>query len=78
MASGKPVISTRCDGAPEQFEHERHGLLVPMEDVAALGEATAMSYGDAAKVEEAFAGAAHTVSLDLVSQRLVPSAMTRP
>src|SRR6201991_1233890 len=35
----------------------------------------AMSYGDAAKVEAAFAGAAHTVSLDLVSQRLIPSAM---
>jgi carbon-monoxide dehydrogenase large subunit len=35
----------------------------------------AMSYGDAAKVEEAFAKAAHRVSLDLVSQRLVPSAM---
>ena len=35
----------------------------------------AMSYGDAAKVEAAFAAAAHTVSLDLVSQRLVPSAM---
>jgi carbon-monoxide dehydrogenase large subunit len=35
----------------------------------------AMSYGDAAKVEDAFADAAHKVSLDLVSQRLVPSAM---
>jgi carbon-monoxide dehydrogenase large subunit len=35
----------------------------------------AMSYGDAAAVEAAFAGAAHKVSLDLVSQRLVPSAM---
>jgi carbon-monoxide dehydrogenase large subunit len=35
----------------------------------------AMSYGDAAKVEDAFAKAAHRVSLDLVSQRLVPSAM---
>ena len=35
----------------------------------------AMSYGDAAKVEEAFASAAHKVSLDLVSQRLIPSAM---
>jgi carbon-monoxide dehydrogenase large subunit len=35
----------------------------------------AMSYGDAAKVEEAFASAAHVVALDLVSQRLVPSAM---
>ncbi|MEA2898977.1 MAG: aerobic carbon-monoxide dehydrogenase large subunit, partial [Bradyrhizobium sp.] len=35
----------------------------------------AMSYGDAAAVEAAFANAAHVVSLDLVSQRLVPSAM---
>src|ERR1700761_2313948 len=33
------------------------------------------SYGDAAKVEEVFAGAAHVVSLDLASQRLIPSAM---
>jgi carbon-monoxide dehydrogenase large subunit len=35
----------------------------------------AMSYGDAAKVEEAFANAAHKVKLHLVSQRLIPSAM---
>jgi carbon-monoxide dehydrogenase large subunit len=35
----------------------------------------AMSYGDAAAVEAAFAKAAHVVSLDVVSQRLVPSAM---
>jgi carbon-monoxide dehydrogenase large subunit len=35
----------------------------------------AMSYGDAAKVEAVFKSAAHVVSLDLVSQRLVPSAM---
>jgi aerobic carbon-monoxide dehydrogenase large subunit len=35
----------------------------------------AMSYGDAAAVEAVFAKAAHVVSLDLVSQRLVPSAM---
>src|SRR5579871_4428783 len=35
----------------------------------------AMSYGDAAKVEEVFKTAPHVVSLDLVSQRLVPSAM---
>jgi len=35
----------------------------------------AMSYGDAAKVEATFASAAHVVSLDLVSQRLIPSAM---
>src|SRR5450432_506344 len=35
----------------------------------------AMSYGDAAKVEEVFSKAEHVVSLDLISQRLIPSAM---
>jgi aerobic carbon-monoxide dehydrogenase large subunit len=35
----------------------------------------AMSYGDAAAVEAAFEKAAHKISLDLVSQRLIPSAM---
>jgi aerobic carbon-monoxide dehydrogenase large subunit len=35
----------------------------------------AMSYGDAAAVEAAFAKATHVVSLDVVSQRLAPSAM---
>src|ERR1700730_3067995 len=35
----------------------------------------AMSYGDTAAAEAPFARAAHKVSLDLVSQRLVPSAM---
>ena len=34
-----------------------------------------MSYGDAAKVDAAFAAAKHVVSLDVTSQRLVPSAM---
>ncbi len=37
--------------------------------------AAAMSYGDAAKVEEVFKSAPHVVSLDITSQRLVPSAM---
>jgi aerobic carbon-monoxide dehydrogenase large subunit len=35
----------------------------------------AMSYGDAAAVEAAFATAKHVVTLDMVSQRLIPSAM---
>jgi carbon-monoxide dehydrogenase large subunit len=37
--------------------------------------AAVMSYGDAAAVEAAFASAKHVVSLDLVSQKLIPSAM---
>jgi carbon-monoxide dehydrogenase large subunit len=35
----------------------------------------AMSYGDGAKVDEVFKSAPHVVSLDLASQRLIPSAM---
>ena len=37
--------------------------------------AAAMSYGDAAATEAAFAKARHVVSLDITSQRLVPSAL---
>lgn len=37
--------------------------------------AAMMSYGDAAKIDAIFASARHRVSLDIVSQRLVPSAM---
>src|ERR1700722_3709869 len=37
--------------------------------------AAVMSYGDAAAVEAAFASAKHVVSLDLISQKLIPSAM---
>jgi carbon-monoxide dehydrogenase large subunit len=57
-----PVAATR-PGAPAVWPEAPDNVVA------------AMSYGDAAKVEAAFAGAAHTVSLDLVSQRLVPSAM---
>lgn len=39
MACNKPIIATRCDGAPEQFIEGEHGLLVPMEDVPTLGHA---------------------------------------
>jgi len=44
-------------------------------DTAPDNIVAAMSYGDAAKVDEAFAKAAHTISLDIASQRLIPSAM---
>lgn len=38
MASGLPVISTRC-GGPEDFVTEENGVLVPVDDLEALMEA---------------------------------------
>lgn len=41
MASGKPVISTRLAGVPEQIDHDRTGLLVAPGDEHGLAEALA-------------------------------------
>ncbi len=38
MYAGLPVIATRC-GGPESFVNESNGLLVPVNDIAALAEA---------------------------------------
>jgi carbon-monoxide dehydrogenase large subunit len=57
-----PLAATR-PGAPVVWEGAPDNI------------AAVMSYGDAAAVEAAFADAAHKISLDVVSQRLVPSAM---
>ncbi|MCP1659498.1 glycosyltransferase [Neisseria perflava] len=38
MSQGLPVIATRC-GGPESFVNEQNGLLVPVDDVAALADA---------------------------------------
>jgi aerobic carbon-monoxide dehydrogenase large subunit len=61
-AAVDPVAATQ-EGAPVVWEGAPDNV------------AAAMSYGDAAAVEAAFAKAAHVVSLEVVSQRLVPSAM---
>jgi carbon-monoxide dehydrogenase large subunit len=57
-----PVAATR-PGAPVVWAEAPDNIVA------------AMSYGDAAAVEAVFTKAAHVVSLDLVSQRLAPSAM---
>lgn len=38
MASGKPVIATRC-GGPEDFVNENNGVLIPVNDVDSLANA---------------------------------------
>ena len=40
LACGCPVIATRCETGPEEIiEHEKNGLLVPVNDISALAEA---------------------------------------
>ena len=39
MAAGKPVVATRGGGVPEFVDDERTGLLVPMGDAPAMGQA---------------------------------------
>jgi glycosyltransferase involved in cell wall biosynthesis len=39
MASGRPVIACQTGGAPEVVLHEQTGLLIPPNDVGALGQA---------------------------------------
>ncbi len=41
MAAGRPVVATRVGGLAESVVHERTGLLVPPDDVAALARALA-------------------------------------
>jgi glycosyltransferase involved in cell wall biosynthesis len=39
MAAGRPVVASRIGGIPELIDDKKNGLLVPIEDVAALQEA---------------------------------------
>lgn len=47
MACGRPVIASRLGGMPEAFQPERHGLLVPASDIAALTAAMSRMASDA-------------------------------
>ncbi|WP_210772181.1 glycosyltransferase family 4 protein [Pseudodesulfovibrio sp. zrk46] len=38
MASGVPVVATRCHGAELLIEEDRNGLLCPLDDAGALGD----------------------------------------
>ena len=62
MAAGKPVIATDAGGPREIVTHEVDGLLVPMGDVRALGEAVATLAGDPALRREMGAKGAATVA----------------
>lgn len=39
LTAGQPIVATDVDGNAEQIRHEREGLIVPPEDVAALAAA---------------------------------------
>jgi len=46
MLAAKPVVAARAGSAPELVEHDRTGLLVPVDDPAALAEAVASLLAD--------------------------------
>lgn len=83
MASGKPVVSTRLAGVPEQIEHERTGLLVEPGDEAGLADALERllrspelreSYGSAARrrIETEFAVEQTVLPLKALYEKYVP------
>jgi aerobic carbon-monoxide dehydrogenase large subunit len=84
VATSRYAAQTAAEAIAVEFD-ELHAVVDPVAAVAAGAPAVwqqapdniaaAMSYGDAAAVEATFAKAKHVVSLDLVSQRLIPSAM---
>lgn len=67
MASGLPVIATRCAGIPEVVEHERTGLLVEMRDETGLATAIERLVSDAA-LRKALADCGHERAMRLHSR----------
>ncbi len=57
MALGKPVVATEAGGIPEVVRHGETGLLVPVGDAPAMGEAMARILGDGELAARLSAGA---------------------
>ncbi|MCB0790389.1 MAG: glycosyltransferase [Flavobacteriales bacterium] len=72
LASGRPVIASRC-GGPEAFLTPENGILVPVEDDAALADAMRQVMRNAAAYDPAMIrrDLATRFSTDVVVQRLM-------
>jgi glycosyltransferase involved in cell wall biosynthesis len=70
MMSRVPVVASDAGGIPEIVEHERTGLLVPVDDPKALAEAIGRLLDDP-QLRERLVDAAETVT----SVRYTPEAM---
>lgn len=70
MLSGLPVVATDIRGAREEVRHEETGLIVPVQDPAALGAAFARLAGDTA-MRRRFGAAGLARSIALYDERQV-------
>ena len=71
MATGLPVIATRCGGPEEIVTHGHDGLLVPVADPAALAGAVQSVLSDPGRRASLGAAARETVLRRFSSQRVV-------
>lgn len=73
MACGAPVVATDCPSGPgEILEGGRHGLLVPVEDSAALAQALATVLGDEA-LRQRLREAGLCRAQDFAPERIIPA-----
>jgi glycosyltransferase involved in cell wall biosynthesis len=61
MASGKPVIATRCGGVQEMIQDGVDGLLVPISDAAAIAEKICLLLGEPLRAQALAAAARQSV-----------------
>jgi glycosyltransferase involved in cell wall biosynthesis len=70
LAAGLPIVSTRVGGAAMCVEHGRNGLLVALDDAAALSAALA-TLADDRQLRQSFAAASRQIAAGLTTQQMV-------